>query len=523
MKSVMGASRSLHELVELMPSEAHRVKNGSTEDVKIDQLKGDDVVEVRPGEKIPVDGVISEGESDVNESMVTGESKPVRKSADDEVVGGTLNGNGSLRVKVQQAGDNAYLNKVIDMVREAQDKKSRAQHLADKIAMWLTVVALTVGFGTLAVWLVAGQTLVFALERMASVMVITCPHALGLAVPLVVAISTSISARKGLLIRNRTAFESSRKISLLAFDKTGTLTEGDFGVTRYSSVREDSDDEDILRLAAALEAKSEHPLGVGIMKEVKEKEIDYPEAKEFNKISGEGVEAVVDEKQVKVVGPGFLEKENIQIPDEAIKNDQETVVFVLVDGSLAGYIAMADRIREESYDAVKELKESGIKLVMMTGDNEKVAKSVADELGLDEYHAEVLPDQKLEKIEQYQKDGEYVAMTGDGVNDAPALAAADVGIAVGSGTDIAAETADIILVHSNPRDIVSLIAFGKNTHSKMIQNFIWATGYNVVAIPLAAGVLYKAGILINPAMGAILMSLSTVIVAINAQLLKRKL
>ena len=523
MKSVMGASRSLHELVELMPSVAHRVKNGSTEDVKIDQLKEDDLVEVRPGEKIPVDGVISEGESDVNESMVTGESKPVRKSADDEVVGGSLNGNGSLRVKVQQAGGNAYLNKVIDMVREAQDKKSRAQHLADKIAMWLTVVALTVGFGTLAVWLVAGQTLVFALERMASVMVITCPHALGLAVPLVVAISTSISARKGLLIRNRTAFESSRKISLLAFDKTGTLTEGDFGVTRYSSVREDSDDEDILRLAAALEAKSEHPLGVGIMKEVKEKEIDYPEAKEFNKISGEGVEAVVDEKQVKVVGPGFLEKENIQIPDEAIKNDQETVVFVLVDGSLAGYIAMADRIREESYDAVKELKESGIKLVMMTGDNEKVAKSVADELGLDEYHAEVLPDQKLEKIEQYQKDGEYVAMTGDGVNDAPALATADVGIAVGSGTDIAAETADIILVHSNPRDIVSLIAFGKNTHSKMIQNFIWATGYNVVAIPLAAGVLYKAGILINPAMGAILMSLSTVIVAINAQLLKRKL
>jgi P-type Cu2+ transporter len=424
---------------------------------------------------------------------------------------------------VKQTGDDAYLSKVINMVRDAQGKKSKTQNLADRIAFWLTITALTIGFGTLATWLVLEKPFVFALERMATVMVITCPHALGLAVPLVAAISTSVSAQKGLLIRNRTAFENARKITLFAFDKTGTLTKGNFGVSRFESLHEDFDKKDIIRLAGALEAKSEHPLAIGIMEKIRSEEIEIPEAKNFNAITGKGIEAEVENKKVKVVSPGYLKEKNIDIPEKVFENQQETVVFVLVDDSLAGFIAMADEIRPESYDAVKMLKKSGMKVYMMTGDNEKVAKSVSDELGLDGYFAGILPDEKLEKIKEFQQQGEFVAMTGDGINDAPALATANVGIAVGSGTDVAAETADIVLVNSNPRDIASLVKFGKATYQKMIQNFIWATGYNVVAIPLAAGVLISAGIIISPAAGAILMSLSTIIVAVNAQLLKRKL
>lgn len=523
MKSILGASRSLQMLVEMMPDEAHLVKNGGTEDIKVDQLKKDDVVMVRPGEKIPVDGVVVEGESNVNESMITGESKPVAKSKDDRVTGGSLNGNGSLTVIVKQVGEEAYLSKVINMVRDAQDKKSKTQNLADRIAFWLTVIALSVGFGTLAAWLLAGKPFVFALERMATVMVIACPHALGLAVPLVVAISTSVAAQHGLLIRNRTAFENSRKISVMIFDKTGTLTRGNFGVTRYGSFVETFKDTQILRLAGALEGKSEHPLAMGIMQKIKDEKIEIPEAGNFNAITGKGIEADVEDKKVKVVSPGFLEEKKIEIPAEAYQNEAETVVFVMVDDKLAGFIAMSDEIREESYEAVKMLKKNGLKLLMITGDNEKVAKSVSNELGLDGYFAQMLPDKKLEKIKELQQKGEFVAMTGDGVNDAPALAAADIGIAIGSGTDIAAETADIILVNSNPQDIASLVIFGKATYSKMIQNFIWAAGYNVVAIPLAAGVLFSAGIIISPAIGAVFMSVSTVIVAVNAQFLKRKM
>lgn len=523
MKSVMGASQSLQKLVALMPSEAHRLKDGETEDVKVNELKKDDKVLVRPGEKIPVDGIISDGESSVNESMVTGESKPVKKSKDEKVIGGTINGNGSLTISVEQVGEEAYLNKVINMVREAQSKKSKTQNLADRIAKRLTIVALTVGFGTLITWLLLGQSFVFALERMASVMVITCPHALGLAVPLVVAISTSLSASKGLLIRNRTAFENSRKITVLAFDKTGTLTKGNFAVSRYEALSDQYEKDDILKLAGALESKSEHPLATGVMQKIKELELDITEANYFNAISGKGIEGKVDDKNVKVVSPNYLKDNNIEIPENQEGNEQETVVYVVVDDKPAGVIAMSDEIRPESHKAISTLKENGIKVIMMTGDNEKVAKAVSDELDLDAYFAGILPDQKLEKVKELQEKGEFVAMTGDGINDAPALATANVGIAVGSGTDVAAETADIILVNSNPQDIASLITFGKATYRKMIQNFVWATGYNVVAIPLAAGVLYSAGILISPAVGAVLMSLSTVIVAINAQLLKRKL
>ncbi|MFW6302546.1 MAG: copper-translocating P-type ATPase [Bacteroidales bacterium] len=523
MKSVVAASKSLQKLVEMMPSEAHLLDGDKTKDVKIDELEEGNKVLVQPGEKIPVDGEIIDGDSQIDESMVTGESKPVKKTKDDKVIGGTINGNGSLTVKVSQVGENAYLSKVIDMVRTAQGKKSKTQNLADKIAFWLTIIALTVGFGTLVTWLILDKPFVFALERMASVMVITCPHALGLAVPLVVAISTSVSARNGLLIRSRTAFENARKITLMAFDKTGTLTKGNFGVRRYGSVTDKYDDVEILKYAGALESKSEHPLAVGIMDKVKDEDIGVYNAEKVNAITGEGIEADVEGKNVKVVSPGYLENHDMEIPEGAMGNKQETVVFVLVDDAVAGYIAMADEIREESYDAVKTLRNNGLKVYMITGDNENVAKSVSEELGLDGYYAGILPDKKLERIQAFQKDGEFVAMTGDGINDAPALATADVGIAVGSGTDVAAETADIILVNSNPQDIASLVLFGKETYKKMIQNFVWATAYNVVAIPLAAGVLFSAGILINPAVGALLMSLSTIIVAINAQLLKRKL
>lgn len=523
MKSVVGASASLQKLVELMPTEAHLIKNGDTKDVKIDELEKDDMVLVQPGEKIPVDGLITNGSSNINESMVTGESKPVKKSKDDKVIGGTINGKSSLKVKVDQTGEDAYLSKVINMVREAQEKKSKTQHLADRIAKWLTIIALTIGFGTLAAWLMIGKPFVFALERMASVMVITCPHALGLAVPLVVAISTSVSAKNGLLIRNRTAFEQSRNITLIAFDKTGTLTKGDFGVTRFRSLSDDHDDKDILRLAGALESESEHSLADGILSAAKNEEIDLPEVSDFNSITGKGIEGKIDDVKYKVVSPDYLREKDISLPDNAYENDRETVVFLLKDDELIGLIALSDEIREESYEAVEILKKNNIKIFMMTGDNDKVAKSVSEELGIDGYVSNVMPDDKLDKIKEFQDKGEFVAMTGDGINDAPALAQADVGIAVGSGTDVAAETADIILVKSNPKDIANLILFGKETYNKMIQNFVWATGYNVVAIPLAAGILISWGILISPAMGALLMSLSTVIVAINAQLLRKKL
>ena len=522
MKSVVNASGALQGLIDLMPGEAHLIEGDDTRDVKIDELKSGDAVLVRPGEKIPVDGKIIEGKSNINESMVTGESQPVSKTKDDEVIGGTVNGTNSLKITVEQVGEEAYLNKVIQMVREAQNKKSKTQHLADKIAFWLTIIALTVGFGTLTTWLVLGKSFVFALERMASVMVITCPHALGLAVPLVVAISTSVSAKQGLLIRNRTAFENARKVSVVVFDKTRTLTKGNFGVTRFKSLSDAYSDQQILAMAGALESESEHPLAEGILRKVKEENIEIPKVSDVETITGKGIEGNVDHTKVKVVSPGYLEENNIDIPEEEVDTDsQETIVFVLAKDKLAGVIALADEIREESFEAVKMLKKQGIKIYMMTGDNENVAKAVSNKLQLDGYFAELLPDQKLDKLKVIQDKGEFVAMTGDGINDAPALASADVGIAIGSGTDVAAETADIVLVNSNPKDISALLQFGEKTHRKMIQNFIWATAYNVAAIPLAAGVLISYGIMISPALGAVLMSLSTVIVAINAQLLKK--
>ncbi|MBK5270404.1 MAG: copper-translocating P-type ATPase [Bacteroidia bacterium] len=524
MKSVLGASKALQLLVSMMPAEAHRVKkDGQIEDVKLEVLEKDDIIMIKPGEKVPADGIIVEGSSYLNESMLTGESKPVKKEKDNKVIGGSLNGNGSLKMKVEHTGKDSYLNKVIKLVEDAQKAKSKMQNFSDRAAKWLTYIALSIGFGTLAVWLIAGYPFVFALERMVTVMVIACPHALGLAIPLVVAISTAVSAQNGLLIRNRTAFEESRKITTLLFDKTGTLTTGVFGVTRYESIATEIPKDEILRLASALEQTSEHPIAVGIINKIKELKVTIPKAEKFNAITGKGVEAMVEGKSVKVVSPGYLKDKNLAMPEGSFSSKAETVVFILVNDKVAGYIALADAIRPESAEAIKVFKKNGIKVMMATGDNEIVAKAVADELGLDKYFAEVLPHQKVEIVKDLQQKGEFVAMTGDGVNDAPALAQSDVGIAVGSGTDVAAETADIILVNSNPKDIANLILFGKATYKKMIQNLVWATGYNSFAIPLAAGVLYKAGFVLGPALGAVFMSLSTIIVAINAQLLKKKI
>lgn len=522
MKSVAGASKELELLVQLMPSDAHLVHGDHLMDVKTDSLKENDVILIKPGEKVAADGAIVEGESYLNESMLTGESKPVRKIEGDKVIAGALNGNGSLKVKVSHGARDSYLSQVIKLVQDAQRSKSKTQLLADKAAQWLTLVAIVAGIVTFLYWYFNGKELAFAIERMVTVIVICCPHALGLAVPLVVAKSTALSAKNGLLIKNRTDFENSRKVTTLVFDKTGTLTVGKFEVSKVVVITKELDEKELVRLAAALEQNSEHPIATGIIQKAKDLSISIPSPRNFNAITGKGVEATVEGKQVKVVSPGYLKEKNIALPADFKAEGDETVVFVLVNDALAGYIALSDEIRPESIAAIRTLHDNSIKSVLLTGDNSKVAESVSRKLGIDTYYAEVLPHQKLEKIKELQKKGEFVAMTGDGVNDAPALAQADVGIAVGSGSDIAAETAGIVLVNSNPKDIVNLVLFGKATYRKMIQNLAWATGYNVVALPLAAGVLYKAGILLSPAAGAVLMSASTVIVAINAGMLKVK-
>ena len=524
MKSVMGASNALQELAKMMPSTARRIKEGGEhEDVPIADLKSNDIILVRPGEKVPADGIVVEGESHVNESMLTGESKPVAKKKDNQVIGGSVNDNGTLKIKVKHTGEDSYLSKVIGMVKEAQETKSKTQNLADKAAAWLFYIALGAGVTTLVVWLSIGKDFEYALERMVTVMIISCPHALGLAVPLVVAISTAVSAKNGLLIRNRTAFENARNITAIIFDKTGTLTKGEFGVTRFKSVSNHLSDDDLLQIAASIENSSEHPIAAGIVRKAKSKDLSLQEPENFQNITGKGISAKLNGEEIKIVSPGMLKEQGTDAPTDAFKTDDETVVFVLIDNALAGYIALADEVRPESLSAINTLKERGIKVYMATGDNQQVAKAVSEQLSLDDYFAEVLPEDKQRIIKELQQNGEFVAMTGDGVNDAPALAQANVGIAVGSGTDVAAETADIVLVNSNPKDIANLILFGSATYKKMMQNLWWAAGYNILAVPLAAGALASISIILSPAIGAVLMSLSTVIVALNAQLLKRQI
>ena len=522
MKSVAGASRELELLVQLMPDDAHLVHGEHILDVKTETLKGGDIILIKPGEKIAADGIITEGNSYLNESMLTGESKPVEKGEGDSVIAGSINGNGAIKVAVSHGTKDSYLSQVIKLVQDAQKSKSKTQLIADRAARWLTLIAIAAGITTFLVWYLSGKDLAFSIERMVTVIVICCPHALGLAVPLVVAKSTALSAKHGLLIKNRTAFENARKITTLVFDKTGTLTIGKFEVSKIITTSEDLSEKELLRYTAALEQNSEHPIATGIIQKANDLFIQITAAENFNAITGKGIEATFEGKDIKVVSPGYLSDKRIAIPDNFQADATETVVFVLINSKLAGYISLSDQIRPESAEAIQTLHQINIKSVLLTGDNRKVAETVAGKLGMDSFFAEVLPHQKLDKIKELQDKGEFVAMTGDGVNDAPALAQADVGIAVGSGSDIAAETAGIILVNSNPRDVVSLIQFGKATYRKMIQNLIWATGYNIVALPLAAGVLYKLGILLSPAAGAVLMSVSTVVVAINASLLRVK-
>lgn len=524
MRSVMGASKALEELAKLMPSEAHLIdEDGTIKEVDVTELKHGDHVLVKPGEKVPVDGQILEGKSTIDESMLTGESVPVDKEAGLEAIGGSINGEGSLVISVMKIGSESYLSQVITLVREAQESKSRAQDLANRAAKWLFYGALAAGLITFLIWISLGYPVSFAMERMVTVLIIACPHALGLAAPLVVAVSTSIAAKNGLLIRNRAAFEGARNIEAVVFDKTGTLTKGEFGVTNIYTFGDFSED-DVISYAAAVEAQSQHPLAKGVTRKADEMGIPLQRVENFQSLTGKGLEGTVDGKQVLVVSPGYVKELNLEFDNvqfDKWSSEGKTVVFTLIDSKLAGMIALADIVRETAVDAINKLKEMNVKSIMLTGDNVKVAHYVGEQLGMEEIFAEVLPHEKSEKIEHIQKvERLRTAMTGDGVNDAPALAKADLGIAVGAGTDVAIETADVVLVKSNPLDVVNIIKLSRATYRKMTQNLWWAAGYNILAIPLAAGALYKFGIVLSPAVGAILMSLSTVIVAINARLLK---
>jgi len=516
MASVVGASAALEKLARLMPSTAHKKEGDVIQDIPSEQIQDGDFLVVKPGEKIPADGHITEGESYVDESMLTGESRPVHRKQGDKLIGGSINGDGSFTLEVEGVGENAYLSKIIQMVQSAQEAKSKTQKLSDRAAKYLTIGALTVGIVTLVTWLLVGFDVQFAITRMATVMIITCPHALGLAIPLVVSVSTAKSAQNGLLIQNRTAFEQARNINAIVFDKTGTLTEGTFTVTDVTSQKPEKD---IVQLAASLETYSEHPIGKSIVAYAKEQSIELVPVEDAKAIQGKGISGTIKGSKILVASPSHVREIGIEVPPS---DDEKAVtrVFVLSDEKLIGSITLSDTIREQSYKAISSLQKMGITCWMLTGDNEATARAVSKELGMDGYFAEVLPDEKQSKIKELQNKGLFVAMTGDGVNDSPALAQANVGIAIGSGTDVAASTADIILVHSNPRDIVTLIRFGKVTYRKMIQNLVWATAYNLLAIPLAAGVLYSVGFVLQPEVGAILMTLSTVIVAVNARLLK---
>jgi Cu2+-exporting ATPase len=530
MRSIRQASGALNELARLMPDTAERIlPDGTTETVAVNRLQNDDLVLIRPGTNVPADGEVEEGGSDVNEAMLTGESMPVKKQVGDKVIAGTINGDGSLRVRITATGDETALAGIMRLVEQAQQSKSKTQILADKAAGWLFYVALAVALITAVAWTIAVGFNVEVVARVATVLVIACPHALGLAVPLVVAITTAMGAQNGILVRDRLALENARKIDIIVFDKTGTLTEGKFGGVDIETV-DDVSEEEALALTAAIEGDSEHTIARGIRKSSEERQLSLPEVSSFEAIKGRGVKAIYDGHAVYVGGPRLLEMLKIDLPQDIAEFEQQasqkgqSVVHLIEEGTggsrVIAAFALADVIRTESKAAIEKLHEMNIELAMLTGDSEAVAKAVAEELGIDTYFAEVLPEHKDQKIMELQKQGKSVAMVGDGVNDAPALTRADLGIAIGSGTDVAIESAGIILVKSNPLDVVKIFDLSRASYKKMIQNLVWAAGYNVVALPLAAGVLAPFGILLSPAVGAILMSLSTVIVAINAQLLR---
>lgn len=523
MRSQMAASKALESLVALLPLVVHLERDGQVVDISLKDLHNGDIALIKPGEKVPADGIVLDGSSYVNESMLTGESVPVKKQKEEKLIGGSINGDGALKVKITGAGSDSYLNKVITLVSSAQASKSKTQNLADKVAKWLTIISISIGVATFIYWFSREGSIAFALERMVTVMVTACPHALGVAIPLVIAISTSLSATHGLLIRNRTAFELARKLNTIVFDKTGTLTQGSHEVQKIIARGNGYSEDELLKYVASVQQNSEHHIAHGLLKKAREKNLSLWPVENFTYMQGIGVKGMVNGKEVISAGPNYF-RQNIQsLPamPETIDQRTETVSYLLIDGKLAGIFTLADSIRASSAQAIDDLTQMNIKTYLLTGDNETIARSVAEKLKMDGYFANVLPHEKQERLKSFQSKGELVAMTGDGVNDAPALAQADVGIAVGSGTDVAAETADIILVNSDPNDVVRMISFAKATYNKMIQNLAWAVGYNVIAIPLAAGVLYPRFVL-SPAMGAVLMSLSTVIVAINAQTLRNK-
>jgi Cu2+-exporting ATPase len=526
MRSVRQASGALNELAKLMPDTAERIKaDGGVESVAVSRLRSGDLVLVRPGASVPADGEIVDGSSDVNEAMITGESKPVSKEPGARVIAGTINGDGSLRVRVTATGSETALAGIMRLVEDAQISKSRTQVLADKAAGWLFYVALAVAGLTAAAWTIATGFNVNVLARVATVLVIACPHALGLAIPLVVAITTAMGANNGILVRNRLALEEARLIDTVIFDKTGTLTKGEFGVVG-TAVADGWDKDRALALTAAIEGDSEHTIARGIRKSADQLRLTLPEVSGFESIKGRGVRATWGGKEAYIGGPRLLESLEAKLPDALAAFEMEasargqSVVHLVVEGKPSASFALADVIREESREAVERLHVLGVQVAMLTGDSQAVAKAVADELGIDTYFAEVLPEHKDQKVAELQRQGKRVAMVGDGVNDAPALTRADIGIAIGSGTDVAVESAGIILVRSNPLDVVKILRLSRASYRKMVQNLIWATGYNVLALPLAAGVLAPWGILLSPAVGAVLMSVSTIIVAVNAQLLR---
>jgi P-type Cu2+ transporter len=523
MRSVNAAQGALTELAKLLPDTAELIDG---KQVPIAYLKTNDVVLVRPGATIPADGVVLSGQSDVNESMMTGESKPLEKTTNSTVIAGTVNGSGSLHITVTNVGEATALAGIMRLVAEAQNSRSRAQILADKAAFYLTIIAILAGAATLLGWLLAGRGFGFALERTVTVLVIACPHALGLAIPLVTSISTTLGARHGLLVKQRMALESARNIDIVLFDKTGTLTKGTLAVVDvWASTGADAST--VLQRAASAEQTSEHSLGKAIVQAAQDKKLKLDQLQQFRAVPGHGVEAKLHSMAVAVGGPKLLAAKHLTIPPELQTNiqqadqDGKTVVYVIADTAIMGVITLADVIREESKPAVMRLQQEGIKVAMMTGDSAGVAQYVARAIGLNNYFAEVLPEHKAGKVKELQQDGNQVAMVGDGINDAPALTQADVGIAIGAGTDVAIESAGIVLIKSNPLDIPKIITLSKATYRKMLQNLFWATGYNIVAIPLAAGVLAPFGILLPPAIGALLMSVSTIVVAINAQLLRK--
>lgn len=526
MASVSNAQGALKELAKLLPDEAEKVTSKGTQKVAVSELEVGDKVLVRPGSSIPIDGEVIKGESDVNESMLTGESKLVKKKSQDSVIAGTINGSGSLTIKVTKIGDDTALAGIMKLVADAQKSKSKTQVLADKAAFYLTFIAIAAAIATAIGWtMFSEESASFVLERVVTVLIIACPHALGLAIPLVTAISTTTAARNGLLIRQRMALEAARNIDVILFDKTGTLTKGEQGVVEVFAT--DNDKDKLLALAAGVESESEHPIARAIMRSARERKLKVSQSNKFSALSGRGAKAIIGDRTIHVGGPRMLEELEVKPSPDLAKaadnagKDGKTVIYVIEDNKILGAIMLADVIREESKEAVSLLKSSGKRVAMLTGDSKAVAAWVAKELGIDEYFAEVLPENKAEVVSKLQSDGSRVAMVGDGVNDAPALTQADVGIAIGAGTDVAIESAGIVLASSDPRGVAKIVKLSKATYRKMIQNLGWATGYNALAIPLAAGALAGFGFVLSPAVGAVLMSLSTIIVAANAQLLRR--